>query len=228
MSTGNTQAILGHSLLKNIVELRQQKGEISLEDLGEIFEQVASHFSTPASNTDLFMHQEIAKLAKYIQDAKKEIFSISTNNNSEPAIIDASAHLDEVIKATESATHTIMDAADSIQNAAGGMGGDKETQIMNATTAIYEACNFQDVTGQRIRKVIKLLENIEERIGKLNSIFGNQEEIAELAVAVKDKKSGEVELPANDKDLMNGPQLSSQAASQADIDALFASLGGKN
>lgn len=227
MTTGNTQAVLGHSLLKNIVELRQQKGEISLEDLGEIFEQVASHFSSPASNTDRFMHQEIARLAKYIQEAKKEIFSISTNNNSEPAIIDASAHLDEVIKATESATNTIMDAADTIQNSASGIGGEKEQQIVSATTAIYEACNFQDVTGQRIRKVIKLLENIEERIGKLNDIFGNQEEIAEIA-AGKEQKPGEIVLPADDKDLMNGPQLSSQAASQADIDALFASLGGKN
>lgn len=226
-TTNNTQAILGHSLLKNIVELRQQKGELSLEDLGEIFEQIASHFGSAASNSDRFMHQEIGRLAKYIQDAKKEIFSISNNNNSEPAIVDASAHLDEVIKATEDATNTIMDSVDVIQNSAAGIGGEKEQKITDATTRIYEACNFQDVTGQRIRKVIKLLENIEDRISKLNEIFGNQDEIA-AAAANTNKKAGEIVMPADDKDLMNGPQLSSSAASQADIDALFASLGGKN
>ena len=53
------------------------------------------------------------------------------------------------------------------------VGGEKETQIMDATNIIYDACAFQDITGQRIRKVIKLLENIEERINKLNGVAGH-------------------------------------------------------
>ena len=223
----NAQAKLGHSLLKSIVELRQTKGEISLEDLGEVFSHIATGFSGETTATEQFMHQEIARLANYIRDAKKEIFSIATNNNNEPAIIDASAHLDEVIKHTEEATNSIMDAVDGIQNAAAGIGGEKEQSILDATTRIYEACNFQDVTGQRIRKVIKLLENIEQRIDKLNELFGNDNEIAAAAV-VHNAKADNVEMPADDKALMNGPQLASQAASQADIDALFASLGGKS
>ncbi|MCE2927513.1 MAG: protein phosphatase CheZ [Rickettsiales bacterium] len=216
----DAQARLGHSLLKSIVELKQSKKEITLEDLGGMFEEIAQHFGGQGSNTDRFMHQEIARLARYIQDAKKEIFSIATNNNAEPAIVDASAHLDEVIKATESATNNIMDAVDTISNNASGIGGEKEQQILDATTRIYEACNFQDVTGQRIRKVIKLLENIEERIGKLNELFGNDED---LMRSVQETKPD----PMSDSALMNGPQLSNQASSQADIDALFASMGGK-
>ena len=191
---GNMQAKLGHSLLKNMVALRQKKGEISLEDLGEMFSQVASGFNPPASASDQFMHQEIARLAKYIGDAKKEIFSIAVNEKSEDAIMDASAHLDEVIKATEEATNTIMDAADTIQNEAADM-GDKEQAITDEVMKIYEACNFQDITGQRIRKVIVLLENIEERIGKLNSLFGNEDEIA----AAASRGNG---APKDDKDLM--------------------------
>ncbi|MDX2113306.1 MAG: protein phosphatase CheZ [Alphaproteobacteria bacterium] len=217
----DTQARLGHSLLKSIVELKQEKKEITLEDLGGIFEEIANHFGSQTSNTDRFMHQEIARLAKYIQDAKREIFSIATNNNAEPAIVDASAHLDEVIKATESATNSIMDAVDSISAAATGLGGDAEQKILDATTRIYEACNFQDVTGQRIRKVIKLLENIEERIGKLNELFGNDDELMQQATSNAPD-------PMSDAALMNGPQLTGQAASQSDIDALFASLGGKS
>jgi chemotaxis protein CheZ len=219
----DTQAKLGHSLLKSIVEMRQQKGDLSLEDLGAMFERVASNFSSSNSNADRFMHNEIARLAKYIQEAKREIFSITTNNNAEPAIMDASAHLDDVIKATEEATNTIMDSADTIQNVAAGMGGEKEQQILDAATRIYEACNFQDVTGQRIRKVIKLLENIEERIGKLNELFGNDDELGATV-----QKSAQVIDMMDDKALMNGPQLTSQAASQDDIDALFASIAGKN
>lgn len=216
------QSNLGRTLLKSMVQMREQKGEISLEDVGGIFMQMASSLNPASGPADQFVHQEIARLANYIVDAKKEIFAIQTNDKAEAVIFDASQHLDEVIKATEDATNTIMDAADAVQNAATGIGGDKEQQIVEATTRIYDACTFQDITGQRIRKVIKLLENIEERIGKLNDLFGDEPEFA----AIDAPK--EVKVPANDKDLLNGPQLAAQASSQADIDALFASLGGKS
>lgn len=216
---------LGHSLLKSIVDLRQQKGQISLEDLGSVFEQIASGFNTPDSPSDQFMHQEIAKLAQYIGDAKKEVLSISSNEKSEEAIVDASAHLDEVIKATEDATNTIMDAADVIQGAAAGIDAAKEKEITDATMRIYEACDFQDLTGQRISKVIKLLENIEERITNLNELFGHDGHGGEVVNVADNSQLSEAEA---DEKLMNGPQLSADSSSQEEIDALFASLGGKN
>lgn len=157
-----------------------------------------------------FMQEEISRLVSYIESAKKEIFSMGGDEKSATSITDASLHLDAVIKATEDASNSIMDSADVIQAAVQGVGGDKEKQIIDATTRIYEACNFQDISGQRLNKVIRLLSHIEERILALNDLFGK-------APATK---------PANDavpsdNDLLNGPQL--KATSQADIDALFAS-----
>ncbi|MDX1974356.1 MAG: protein phosphatase CheZ [Rickettsiales bacterium] len=211
------QVKLGRALLKSLVDMRAQKGEISLEDVGSMFMDIASTLQPDASKADEFMHQEIARLAKYIADAKSEIFAISTNDKSEAVIVDASQHLDEVIKSTEQATNTIMDAADAIQNAVSGIGGEKEQAITDATVRIYDACTFQDITGQRITKVIRMLNNIEERIRKLNDLFGNQE-----------AQSDAQPRPLTDKDLLNGPQLAGQAASQADIDALFNSVTNKN
>jgi chemotaxis protein CheZ len=217
------QAKLGRTLLKTMVELRETKGAISLQDVGGIFISMASSLNPDSSNIDEFVHTEIGMLAKYIADAKGEIFAIQTNDKSEAVIMDASAHLDEVIKHTEEATTKIMDSADKIMAAVGGVGGDKEKNIMAATNDIFDACTFQDITGQRIRKVIKLLENIEERINKLNDLFGHVPAFAEnekgtMASAV---------VPKNDKDLLNGPQLKGQGSSQDDIDALFASLTPK-
>jgi chemotaxis protein CheZ len=189
---------------------------IALEDVGAMFMQMASTLNPAGSTADQFMHQEIRRLAQDINNAKKEIFSISSDEKSETVLTDASMHLDEVIKATEKATNTIMDSADQIQNLVAGVGGDKETKITEATTRIYDACTFQDISGQRITKVIKLLGNIEERIAKLNSLFGSTDHVPKAAND-----------PMSDKALLNGPQLAGQAASQTDIDALFNSLGGK-
>lgn len=219
MGMNDLQSRLGSSLLRNMVKLRQEKGDLSIEDVGGLFMQMASNLTPSTSEADMFMHQEIHRLAKYIIDAKSEIFAISTNDKQEQVIIDASQHLDEVIKATEHATTRIMDAADKIQNLATGIGSDQGKEIVGITGEIYEACNFQDITGQRITRVIKLLTNIEERINKLNELFG---------VNVPDTGGSEAPRVMTEEDLLNGPQLPGEAASQEEVDALFASLNQKN
>lgn len=216
------QSKLGKTLLTSMIATREQKGDITLEDVGGIFMKMASSLNPSSSVADNFVHQEIAKLAKYINEAKHEIFSIQTNDKAEDVIFDASKHLEEVVKATEEATNIIMDSADAVQAAASGVGGEKEQQIMDATTRIYDACAFQDITGQRITKVITLLANIEERIGKLNDLFGS--EPAEQEAEKNAVKAEEVVLPKDDKDLLNGPQLTGQGTSQEEIDRLLASM----
>ncbi|MEZ5691880.1 MAG: protein phosphatase CheZ [Rickettsiales bacterium] len=215
------QSTLGRTLLTSMIKTRESKGKITLQDVGNIFINLSSSLNPQNGLADSFVHQEIAKLAQYIGDAKNEIFAIQTNAKAEDAINDASLHLEEVVKATEDATNTIMDAADAVQGAASGIGGENEQKIMDATTIIYDACTFQDITGQRIRKVITLLENIEDRVSKLNNLFGTAPEIQQDGV---EKDPTKIELPENDTDLLNGPQLAEQASSQDEIDALLASM----
>ncbi len=220
------QSTLGRTLLTSMIKTRETKGDITLEDVGGIFINMASSLNPANSPVDNFVHQEIAKLAKYITEAKGEIFAIQTNAKAEDAINDASLHLEEVVKATEQATNTIMDAADAIQSLASSVTGEQGQKIVDATTVIYDACTFQDITGQRIRKVITLLENIEERVGKLNDLFGTEQPPAtnENAPASANIDPKKIVLPKDDKDLLNGPQLTGQGTSQADIDKLLSSF----
>lgn len=218
------QSTLGKTLLTSMVRTREKNGMITLQDVGSIFINMASSLNPSNSVVDSFVHQEIAKLANYIGEAKNEIFAIQTNARAEDAISDASLHLEEVVKATEDATNKIMDAADAVQNAASGVGGEKEQKIMDATTIIYDACAFQDITGQRIRKVITLLENIEDRVNKLNGIFGSAPKIAEEETG-KVLEPGKIVVPTDDKDLLHGPQHEGKGASQDEIDALLAKFG---
>lgn len=219
------QSTLGKTLLTSMVRTREKKGAITLQDVGNIFINMASSLNPSNSVVDSFVHQEIAKLANYIGEAKNEIFAIQTNSRAEAAISDASLHLEEVVKATEDATNKIMDAADAVQNAASGIGGEKEQKIIDATTVIYDACAFQDITGQRIRKVITLLENIEDRVNKLNGIFGSAPKIEEDSSSPKNVDPSKIAVPVDDKDLLHGPQHEGKGASQDEIDALLAKFG---
>jgi chemotaxis protein CheZ len=208
---------MGRMVLERLIRLRKEKASLSFQDIGAIFMGMAPEAQLSASPQ---FQQEISRLAHYITDAKQEIFALSPHEKPEDALTDASLHLDEVIKATEKATNIIMDATDLIQHASAGIGGETEKQIMDATHRIYDSCNFQDITGQRINRVMKLLANIEDRIGKLNDMFGTYCPISSSKLMPLS--------PINDRDLLNGPQLSEKAPSQAEIDMLFASLGGKN
>ena len=85
--------------------------------------------------------------------------------------------------------------------------------LMDAVTNIYEASAFQDITGQRITKVVRSLQSMEDKLGSLMSAFGPLENAMAAAA------------PEGDAALLNGPQLGRNSSSQTDIDALFEGLG---
>lgn len=215
----NTQSKLGNSLLKNLIGLREQKGEILIEDVGAMLEGMASTLKND-SHPDNFIRSEMEKMAEYIQSAKEEISSMVPNpEEGAPQNISAAGmELGEVVKATEEATNTIMDAADAIMDAAGSVtDADASAKIMEEATKLYDACSFQDITGQRINKVLTTLGYVESRVGKLVQLFGGQ---LPEGYEIKEAPNKE-ERP--DEALMEGPQLGGPP-SQDDIDALFDSI----
>lgn len=162
---------------------------------------------------------EIEKMAQYITQAKQEISELSPEETSDPQHLgNASSQLGAVVKATEEAAGIIMDAADEIQSIVSdmGTGSDAEMRLTAIANRLYEACNFQDITGQRINKVITALNYIEEKIFRLVSLFGKQPE-----GAAKSPKGGKKGDTRPDAHLLNGPALGDKPK-QADIDALFA------
>ncbi|MBN66883.1 MAG: hypothetical protein CMM94_04875 [Rickettsiales bacterium] len=218
--TTTTQAKLGDSLLRSMIALREQKGEIKIEDVGAILEGIASGIGSE-SKTDTFIRSEIQNMANYIVQAKLEIAAIARADEEDATrnLNLASMELSEVVKATEEATNNIMDAADEIQNISGGINDSYITEKLGEQAMkIYDACNFQDITGQRINKVLKTLEHLENRIMKLVALFGG--DLPEGYVLKGE--DGENKRP--DEHLMNGPQLTKDAPSQEEIDKLFADM----
>jgi chemotaxis protein CheZ len=127
----------------------------------------------------------------------------------------ATDELDAVVDATADATGVILGGMEEIERIAGGLPSEIAAPLGDIVIKVYEACGFQDITGQRISKVVKALHHIEGKIEALLAVFG-----ADLSEAT----AGEA-LASDDSSLLNGPALPGAAGnSQADIDALLASF----
>jgi chemotaxis protein CheZ len=133
----------------------------------------------------------------------------------------ASRQLKAIVAGTELATQQVLRAAEEIDQSANtlsaalksgherGLASDIRDQVVR----IYEACNFQDLTGQRVGQVTEILANLERQVTRLMEIWRAIERF-EPAVAGR---------PAGDRRLLNGPKLEGDAGhfSQNDIDAIF-------
>jgi chemotaxis protein CheZ len=178
---------------------------------------------------------QIAEAAKLkgeldpIQDAivrtKQEIATVHVTGFEGPEMVRVTNELDAIVGGTESATDTILSNAEEIDQLASTLAArlkDEQNQqlvqdMQERVIKIFEACNFQDLTGQRITKVVGTLKFIETHIVRMMEIWGGLDAFKEIEA----EKLGE---RAGDARLLNGPKIAGDTghASQDDIDALFA------
>ncbi len=166
--------------------------------------------------------QDIADLAQIIDGLKKDIASTRPEHVKNSHIPDSTAELDAVVAHTAEATHTIMSVCEEIDSIASLLDGVKKAELQDKTQRIYEACTFQDITGQRIRNVIKALTLIEQKIDSMLETLGHK-----VGLDVSDSKFQKVVSIHDDKSLLNGPQMQSTAISQEEIDRLLADFDNK-
>lgn len=208
---------LSSDLAHQLEMLKAEKGVITIEDATGILEKCVNAFTPEGSVAERFLCEEISNIANHIKATKAEILALSPiNSPANPHIGTAAVQLDAVVKATEEAAHTIMDAADKIQEVVGASTDEAlKNQITEITGTIYEACNFQDLTGQRIKKVMNALDFTESKIQKLVSLFSSDGTIIHEDMAKSAPESA---------NMLNGPQLPDKAPTQAEIDAMFGTL----
>ena len=157
------------------------------------------------------MFQELKELKGIIEDARSDLGRTKPVGISDKDIPTATDELDAVVAETADATGKIMDACEVIQNLASEIGGDQASSIENEVIKIFEACSFQDITGQRITKVVSTLKKIEEKVDQFTVALGMD---SGESSSDEDERSG-------DEALLNGPQMADQAISQEEIDRLL-------
>ena len=168
---------------------------------------------------------ELEQMQEAILRTKSEIVALRYEGASPDRIRTVTDELDEVVAGTESATETILDAAEVIDSNAStlasvlqGVDAGQALEVQEQVIRIFEACNFQDITGQRINKVVNALRFIEERIESMLSIWG-----PDSFEGVEAAGDGSQDDEPEGRSLANGPSMpeADDRASQDDIDALF-------
>ncbi len=122
---------------------------------------------------------ELAAMANAIARTKVEIASIKPDAEPSGRIMEATEQLDSVLKTTERATSDILAAAEQVQEVAWtmreqGMESEFCDRLDRYATEIYTACSFQDLTGQRTRKIIHVMRYLEARIEAMTDIWAPQ------------------------------------------------------
>ena len=179
------------------------------------------------SKAQLDVFAELERLSDYIQAAKLEIAQIRPDDVKDEHLPTAIDELDAVVQAAADATNTIMDACEIVETVMSDVPAETSGKLMDATTRIYEACTFQDITGQRINKVVTTMRHIEDRIDALIDAFGDKPANAKKKARAPKKTAASKPDPRKvltDEDLLEGPQLGEKVKSQSEIDDLFASF----
>jgi chemotaxis protein CheZ len=146
--------------------------------------------------------------------AQAPLAEAGTPNKAMPRV----AHeLNAVVEGTERATQKILAAAEEIDTAANNLSAalsgrleqDLAQDIQDSVIKIFEACNFQDLIGQRVAKVLATLNYVEDHIGRV---------LEEIKTATASRRR-------YGASALHGPRLDGDPghASQDDVDAMFVS-----
>jgi chemotaxis protein CheZ len=180
----------------------------------------------------------VIDLAEAITQVKREVQELGGNGDEKDHFNSATVELEAIVTQTETATGEILEAAEKIQEVLWILReeGANETQcdiIESKIIDVYTACSFQDLTGQRSSKVVRLVGYVEKRVSAMMEILGlasNEEDgQRERAKPVASETPNETNAgeayqegdSRSDAHLLHGPALEGEAIEQDDVDALF-------
>jgi chemotaxis protein CheZ len=163
---------------------------------------------------------ELAGIQEIVARNKRQLSAL-INDGNERRLSRAAGELGAAVEGMETATQKILASAEAIDECARALASaltddyhhGLAQDVQDHVVRMYEACNFQDLAGQRIGKVIATLMMVEEHLA---------------AMIERHHSSSEASRPAAETrstyDLINGPRLDGDSGhvSQQDIDAMFA------
>lgn len=240
--------------IEDVINEFSDKVTLEKDDIAKLISHVKGILEGQLNQDDLELYGELGELAMFINETKKSLKTFDAAKITEKDLPAASDQLEGIVEATEDATNQILTAAETmledqerirkimeelkgIKFSKESKGKEKTDAALGELEALYQsnnaklmdvmsACNFQDLTGQRIQKIITLVHGVESKIMKMILTFNikKQEKTGDLddEKIVKEKdmlaKIEEMEL--------KGPKRKGEAVSQNEVDDLLGDLFG--
>lgn len=192
--------------------------------------------SAPDRDSLELIRRELSAVRSHIDQVKSEISTLTEEESSDNRFRRATAELYEIVTSTARATDDILTAAEAVKEISDKLppefAAQRET-IGKHCLNVFQACSFQDITGQRIAKVVKTLDYVEQRVSAMLAIGGALEEspaeqpiIAALSPVIAPAPapapiSGPISAQREAETLLNGPQLPGKGLNQDAIDQLL-------
>ena len=164
---------------------------------------------------DSAIYRELKSIADYISFLRSEISALQPNDMRAKRIPAAGEELSAVISATEAAGNAIMTRAEAVMSAEPADLVDFKAFVDEQMLGIFEACSFQDLTGQRITKVVKTLEQIETRVSR----FADATNANDSNGYADDNEASDAE--RRERLLIHGPSLAGDGMQQSEIDRML-------
>ncbi len=201
------------TLTQRMNELQIRYPRVDPTMVCDVVQAVLGSMTGDISMRETALLHEIGALGEVVAVARQEVAALKVDDITMNHIPCATDELDAIVTHTAAATEAILEACETLDAMGATMEGETARRLQEATTKIYESCSFQDVTGQRITKVVSTLKTIESTVARIVATFGATLTEAHQAVS-----------PLEAVTLLNGPQLPASAMDQSDIDKLLASF----
>ena len=195
--------------------LKEKRENITFHDIITLAEVAAQSMQGFFKAMDAKVYRELREIAGYIESMRTEIGALQVNDLKESRIPSAGQELGAIVAATEAATDTIMTCAETLMGADASDPVAYKALVDEKMMVIFEACSFQDITGQRIAKVVETLQHIEERVSRFADVMQAKDIDGFLTKSERERAE------RREKFLLHGPQLAGGGVDQAKVDEMF-------
>jgi len=204
--------------LQDVVSyLKRKRDDVSLSDVVRLTDLAMQSMRAFVSASNNAVMSELREIAQYIESLKGEIGALRPQELREQSIPMAGQELDAIVSATEKATHSIMECAEAVMAHEAKDVDSYKAFVEDKMMVVFEACSFQDITGQRIAKVVETLRLIETRVARFAEALPMPNGADDIAMSDEERARAE----RKERLILNGPQMESEAIKQDEVDRLF-------
>ncbi|MCC7202970.1 MAG: protein phosphatase CheZ [Nitrospirae bacterium] len=188
----------GSGLADTVQNTYENKSDFNVSDCSTNDIDQLVHAARAMSQGD-FQHEvkeelygQLGDIARYINTTIKKMQAVEPNiTHASDKIPQASVQLSEISRATEAATHTVMGQVEKVLDnhdliihhaESAERGNDLVNSIGEVKNVVSEnreilmdiitSLSFQDLTGQKIKMIVGLIEDVEKRLLQLIVTFG--------------------------------------------------------